>query len=133
VQDLDQAGLDHDLHLFAGKGGTDPIAEAVESDGTLLVHPPAHSRRAGGCRGLRDLFDLRVGIDRIPGGCQGEPLGWRPVPERLVGTLGVVLHHPSVERGLGLVDGGVRAVVVDQELVTIRPVEALDLAVVVGE
>ena len=30
VEDLDQAALDDDLHRFAGKGGTHPIAEAVE-------------------------------------------------------------------------------------------------------
>src|SRR5664280_2366972 len=50
------------------------------------------------------------------------------VSEGLVGSDGVVLHHPGVEGSLSYFDGGMSTFVIDEKLVPVGPVEALDLA-----
>jgi hypothetical protein len=73
--------LDHDLDWFAGEGRADSIAEAVEPDRSALVHPPAHARGPRWGLVLVDLFELDLGVDRIPRGGQSEAFGWWSIPE----------------------------------------------------
>ena len=55
-------------------------------------------------------------------------LGGRTITQRLVRSLGVVFGHPFVERALEFLDSGVHPIVVDQEVPSDGPVEALDFA-----
>jgi hypothetical protein len=59
-------------------------------------------------------------------GGEGEPVGWWPVADALVGPGGVVVHHPGVQSLLGLLDGVEQLSV--EELAAHRLVQPLDLA-----
>ncbi len=102
-------------------GQADPAAVSDPPGDRRQPCWPAEGRRRLGRAGLGWLGDLHACL-----GGEGEPVGRRPVADALVGPGGVVVRHPGVQGGLGLLDRveGVQL----EELAAHGLVQPLDLA-----